>query len=88
MQQYIGIKNVEAEPMTRGEYNEHRGWESPEGEDQDVEGYHVVYPDGYESWSPKEQFDEANTPVPADQDGPQVTQQLRRIARETLGYQS
>jgi hypothetical protein len=87
MQEYIGIKNVQATPMTRGDY-QYRKWDAPEGEDQDVEGYHVVYPDGYESWSPKEQFDEANTPVPADQDGEQVTQQLRRIARETLGYQS
>lgn len=88
MQEYIGIKNVEATPMTRGEYNEYRKWEAPEGEDQEVAGYLVVYPDGYESWSPKEQFDEANTPVPADQDGAQATVQLRRIARETLGYRA
>jgi len=23
------------------------------------EGYHVIYPDGYESWSPKETFEAA-----------------------------
>jgi hypothetical protein len=23
------------------------------------EGYHVIYPDGYESWSPKAAFEEA-----------------------------
>jgi hypothetical protein len=86
MQKYIGTKVLNAEPMSRGDYNKHRGWTPPEGEDQDVAGYHVVYSHVYESWSPKEQFDEANMPVPADQDGTQVTEQLRRIARETLGY--
>lgn len=59
MQQYVGTKIIKAEPMTRGEYNQYRGWQIPENENPADEGYHVVYPDGYESWCPKKQFDEA-----------------------------
>lgn len=59
MQDYIGTKALKAEPMTRGDYNAHRGWTPPNGEDQSVAGYHVVYADGYESWTPAPQFEEA-----------------------------
>lgn len=60
MEQYIGTKVVEAKPVNRGEYNAYRGWPIPEGEDQSKEGYLVRYqPDGYESWSPKEVFEQA-----------------------------
>ncbi|MGN0515108.1 MAG: hypothetical protein ACI4GD_12605 [Lachnospiraceae bacterium] len=57
MEQYIGTKIIEAEPMTRGEYNYYRGWVIPENENPKDEGYHVRYSDGYESWSPLKQFD-------------------------------
>ena len=60
---YIGIKLVEAEPMTRGAYNEYRGWTIPENENPDDGGYLVKYSGGYESWCPKNQFEESNTPV-------------------------
>lgn len=59
MKEYVGIKRIEAEPMTRGEYNEYRGWVIPENENPKDEGYLVKYPDGYESWSPKNVFEEA-----------------------------
>lgn len=69
MTQYLGTKLVVAEPMTRAEYNEFRGWALPENEDGTDEGYLVEYTDGgkpnveghvgYVSWSPKEQFDNA-----------------------------
>ena len=26
MKTYIGVKKIEAEPMTRGDYNTYRGW--------------------------------------------------------------
>ena len=42
MQQYVGTKIIKAEPMTRGEYNQYRGWQIPENEDSADEGYHVV----------------------------------------------
>lgn len=61
MKNYIGIKSIEARPMNLGDYNTHRGWDIPEDEDPLREGYLVKYPDGYESWSPKEQFEEAYT---------------------------
>lgn len=32
MKQYIGTKIIKAKPMTRGEYNIHRGWKIPENE--------------------------------------------------------
>ncbi len=43
MKKFIGTKLVEAEPQ----------------EKDGKEGYKVKYPDGYESWSPKEAFDKA-----------------------------
>lgn len=66
---YIGTKMINAEPMTRAEYNAFRGWELPADENGADEGYLVEYLDGgkpntpthtgYVSWSPKEQFDNA-----------------------------
>lgn len=59
MERYIGVKQVHAEPMNLGDYNKFKGWTIPENEDPNREGYKIVYPDGYISWSPKEQFEEA-----------------------------
>ena len=59
MKDYIGVKVVTAEPMSRGKYNEYRGWKIPSDENPEDEGYHIRYPDGYESWCPKKQFNEA-----------------------------
>ena len=66
---YIGTKLINAEPMTRQQYNDFRGWELPTDEDGTDEGYLVEYLDGgkpntdmyagYVSWSPKEQFENA-----------------------------
>lgn len=61
MEHFIGIKEIDAKPMTRGEYNEYRGWTIPVDENPADEGYLVKYPDGYESWSPKEVFEKAYT---------------------------
>ena len=55
MKKYIGVKIIEAEPMTDHEIARaidrpyHTGTEPQEG-------YRVVYPDGYVSWSPKDAF--------------------------------
>jgi hypothetical protein len=59
MQQYIGTKLLKAFPLSRGSYNLYRGWIIPKGENPDDEGYLVQYQDGYESWSPKDQFEMA-----------------------------
>ena len=54
MKQYIGTKIVQAEPKMRKVPAENclvdRGFE---------DGYKVIYPDGYESWSPKDVFEAA-----------------------------
>lgn len=52
MEQYIGTKIVEAEPQELRYQNE-------DGVDICEEGYKVRYQDGYESWSPKDVFEEA-----------------------------
>lgn len=69
MKQYIGTKIINAKPMNRLDYNVFRGWELPSDENGSDEGYLVEYVDGgkpntseydgYVSWSPKEQFDNA-----------------------------
>ena len=59
MDKYIGTKIIEAKPMNRGDYNKYRGWNIPENENPDDEGYLVKYSDGYESWSPEKQFNDA-----------------------------
>lgn len=73
MKKYIGVKVVLAKPMTRRAYNDYRGWDSPADENGDEMGYLVEYqngsegnhPDheGYISWCPAKQFEEANQPI-------------------------
>lgn len=62
MQEYIGVKIVNAEPM-----DENTFLETVKHEDvlykETRPGYKVVYPDGYVSWCPEEQFLEANRPT-------------------------
>lgn len=79
VREFIGTKLVAGVPMTRGEYNESRGWTPPEGEDQTVEGYQVTYyPDGYVSWSPKDVFEEAYSEVASGLNGPDLLETVRR----------
>ena len=59
MKKYVGTKMIEAKQMNRGAYNDYRGWKIPLDEDPADEGYLVKYSDGYESWSPKKQFEKA-----------------------------
>ena len=56
---YIGVKILGGKPMTRGEYCKFRGWELPADENGDDAGSIVQYKDGYISWSPAQQFDDA-----------------------------
>ena len=64
MQKYIGTKIIEAVPAIRkgGKVYE-EGWPIPKSTDPMEEGYKVRYPDGYESWSPKDVFNEAYRPT-------------------------
>ena len=69
LKEFIGTKIIYAKPMNRLYYNIFRGWELPANENGSDEGYLVEYKDGsepntkeyqgYVSWSPKEQFENA-----------------------------
>ena len=69
---YIGTKSLSAVVLTRGEYNDYRGWEIPSDEDPSEQGYLVEYADGgkpnderhkgYISWSPACVFKDAYRP--------------------------
>jgi hypothetical protein len=71
--EYVGTKRIYAQPMTRADYNELRGWDLPADEDGSDDGYLVEYTDGgksnvpgfdgYVSWSPRDIFDRAYSPV-------------------------
>lgn len=73
MLSYLGTKQIRAKQMTRGEYNNLRGWTIPTDEDASEEGYLVEYvPDGkpnhpefkgYISWSPKQVFEKSYYPT-------------------------
>lgn len=55
MAKFIGVKMIEAAPMTAREANDKGyriGNHSFEGD-----GYEVTYPDGYKSWSPAKEFE-------------------------------
>lgn len=58
MKTYKCHKIVQAEPMTRGDYNIFKGWTIPPDENPDDEGYLVKYSDDYKSWSSKAAFEE------------------------------
>ena len=64
MKKYIGTKIIEAVPAIRkgGKVYE-EGKPIPKSMDPTEEGYKVRYPDGYESWSPKDVFEEAYRPT-------------------------
>lgn len=80
MKTYIGTKIIQAEPALRINGKVY----SPDEilpEDTDVEvGYRVRYPDGYESWSPRDVFEAAYMPVlnnpQLKTDAPSVSQQM------------
>ena len=80
MKTYIGTKIIQAEPALRIDGKVY----SPDEilpEDTDVEvGYRVRYPDGYESWSPRDVFEAAYMPVlnnpQLKTNAPSVSQQM------------
>lgn len=91
---FYGTKEIKAQPMTRGDYNVYRGWQTPANENPSDEGYLVEYVDspnsnhpdhdGYISWSPKAVFENAYQQSGGLSFGHALFayQQGRRIARE------
>jgi hypothetical protein len=73
MQKIIGTKRLKATPMTRGVYNEYRGWNCPKDENPDDTGNMEEYQDGgvsnqpnhegYISWSSTNVFEQAYHPI-------------------------
>lgn len=61
MKKYIGIKSIQAEPMSRKEFD--TVMNNLNTDIKDFPGYKVKYPDGYVSWSPKAVFEEAYYPT-------------------------
>lgn len=66
MEKYVGTKIIKAAAMNLGDYNAHRGWKIPENENPEKEGYLVEYSDDYQSWSPKDVFEEAYRKLTAE----------------------
>jgi hypothetical protein len=62
MKEYIGVKLIKAEPMKKRINVEKSNNDAPE-KWEEVDGYRVIYKDGYESWSPKDVFEEAYKPL-------------------------
>ena len=90
MKQYTGTKVVNAEPMTRQEYNDLRGWQVPNDENPLDEGYLVEDADaapnttthkGYLSWTPKDMFENSYLPSehPIDRMAIENLQLLERL---------
>ena len=69
MKFYSGTKNLLAQKINKGDYNLYRGWDIPENENPNEEGYIVEYldggkanhekHDGYISWSPADVFEKS-----------------------------
>ena len=70
MKNYIGCKMVQAAPAIRkgGKLYGH-GDPIPRSMEPCEDGYKIIYPDGYESWSPKDVFEKAYMQV---QDNPNL----------------
>lgn len=59
MKKYLGVKIVEAEPMSANEFAAAFPLKGKIDPNEDTQGYKVVYEDGYVSWSPKDVFEKA-----------------------------
>lgn len=57
MSKFIGVKMIEAVPMTAREAND-KGYRIGNHFFEE-DGYEVTYPNGYKSWSPAKEFEKA-----------------------------
>lgn len=63
MSNFIGVKLVDAEPITLGAYNALRGWGLPTDGNYDEPGYFIKYPDDCVTWCPKKTFERDHMPI-------------------------
>lgn len=70
MSKFIGIKMIEAVPMTAREAND-KGYRIGNHSFEE-DGYEVTYPDGYKSWTPKDVADAAYYPLSENNDGTKI----------------
>jgi hypothetical protein len=70
---FAGTSLVHAATMTRQEYNDYRGWQLPEGENGEDQGYliedragkkNTEQLNGFVQWLPKDEFDRKFKPQP------------------------
>lgn len=64
MSKFIGVKMIEAVPMTAREAND-KGYRIGNHSFEE-DGYEVTYPDGYKSWCPKSIFERTYFEIKAD----------------------
>ena len=70
MAKFIGVKMIEAVPMTAREAND-KGYRIGNHSFKE-DGYEVTYPDGYKSWTPKDVADAAYYPLSENNDGTKI----------------
>lgn len=63
MSNFIGVKLVDAEPITLGAYNALRGWGLPTDGNYDEPGYFIKHPDDCVTWCPKKTFERDHMPI-------------------------
>ena len=63
MSNFIGVKLVDAEPITLGAYNALRGLGLPTDGNCDEPGYFIKHPDDYVTWCPKKTFERDHMPI-------------------------
>ena len=59
---FIGVKALQARPMQLGQFCLLKSKDAPPDTHPSDPGYLVIYPDGYESWSPKHVFERSYFP--------------------------
>jgi len=65
MYTYVTTKIVNAKPMTNKQFDLYKTGVKNRLDVKEVPGYFVRYPDGYESWCPKDEFERTSRPVTA-----------------------
>ena len=76
MKKFVGVKVIEAKPMTVSQFEEQFDRAVPWDGAVDAGGYLVVYPDGYKSWCPEYAFEAANVLVDGVDDIPALLNKI------------